>query len=406
MRGFRSGRAKRICIQLVYHGSITTPVANDLNPLIWKLLEEHSDRPRLVLSGDWAVSATGQADSAELMGRLQQIHSPGILLIQDGGIRHWDTLLLSTLLEISQIASRRKLELDVSSMPEGVRSLFALATAVPSSPDAHHDPAPQGYLADLGQAARRFWADALYFNRFLGEAAISMAAFVRGRARYRPVDLWLQIQECGPAAVPIVTMISLLVGLILAFVGAVQLSLFGAELYIADLVALGMTREMGALMTAIIMSGRSGAAFAAQIGTMNVNMEVSALKVMGFSPVDFLVLPRLIALILVMPFLGLYSDLLGIAGGAMVGVAFFDIPLSQFLTRTSEAVDLTDFFIGLVKCSLFGVLIALSGCMRGVQCGRTASAVGDAATSAVVTSIVLIVVADSIVTLICNRLNI
>jgi phospholipid/cholesterol/gamma-HCH transport system permease protein len=181
--------------------------------------------------------------------------------------------------------------------------------------------------------------------------------------------------------------------------------LFGAELYIADLVALGMTREMGALMTAIIMSGRSGAAFAAQIGTMNVNMEVSALRVMGFSPVDFLVLPRLIALILVMPFLGLYSDLLGIAGGALVSLTFFDIPPSQFLLRTSEAVDLTDFFIGLFKCSLFGVLIALSGCMRGVQCGRTASAVGDAATSAVVTSIVLIVVADSIVTLICNRLD-
>ena len=234
---------------------------------------------------------------------------------------------------------------------------------------------------------------------------MSMVAFLCGRARYRRVDLWLQIQECGPSAVPIVTMISLLVGLILAFVGAVQLSLFGAELYIADLVALGMTREMGALMTAIIMSGRSGAAFAAQIGTMNVNMEVSALRVMGFSPVDFLVLPRLIALILVMPFLGLYSDLLGIAGGALVSLTFFDIPPSQFLLRTSEAVDLTDFFIGLFKCSLFGVLIALSGCMRGVQCGRTASAVGDAATSAVVTSIVLIVVADSVVTLICNRLD-
>jgi phospholipid/cholesterol/gamma-HCH transport system permease protein len=201
-------------------------------------------------------------------------------------------------------------------------------------------------------------------------------------------------------------MISLLVGLILAFVGAVQLALFGAELYIADLVALGMTREMGALMTAIIMSGRSGAAFAAQIGTMNVNMEISALKVMGFSPIDFLVAPRMIALILVMPFLGLYADLLGIAGGAMVGVTFFDIPLSQFVHRTTEAVRLTDFFIGLFKCSLCGVLIALAGCMRGVQCGRTASAVGDAATSAVVTSIVMIVVADSVVTLICNRLNI
>jgi phospholipid/cholesterol/gamma-HCH transport system permease protein len=386
--------------------SFTPPAANDLYPLIWKLFDEDSDRPRLVLSGDWTVSAIGQGDGADLIRCLQQIQSPGVLSIQDGGIRHWDTLLLATLLEISQAALRQKLELDVSAMPEGVRSLFALATAVPSSPDAHHDPVPRGYLADLGEAARRFWADALYFNQFLGEAAISMAAFLHGRARYRRVDLWLQIQECGPAAVPIVTMISLLVGLILAFVGAVQLSLFGAELYIADLVALGMTREMGALMTAIIMSGRSGAAFAAQIGTMNVNMEVSALKVMGFSPVDFLVLPRLIALILVMPFLGLYSDLLGIAGGALVGVAFFDIPPSQFLLRTSEAVDLTDFFIGLVKCSLFGVLIALAGCMRGVQCGRTASAVGDAATSAVVTSIVLIVVADSIVTLICNRLNI
>lgn len=386
--------------------SSTPPAANALNPPTWKLFDEHADRPRLVLTGDWTVSATGQGGSAEFIQCLEQIQAPGVLLIQDGGIRQWDTLLLASLLEISQAASRQKLQIDVSAMPEGVRSLFALATAVPASPDAHHDPAPQGYLADLGQAASRFWADALYFNQFLGEAVISLSAFLQGRARYRRVDLWLQIQECGPAAVPIVTMISLLVGLILAFVGAVQLSLFGAELYIADLVALGMTREMGALMTAIIMSGRSGAAFAAQIGTMNVNMEVSALKVMGFSPVDFLVLPRLIALILVMPFLGLYSDLLGIAGGALVGVAFFDIPPSQFLMRTSEAVDLTDFFIGLFKCSLFGVLIALAGCMRGVQCGRTASAVGDAATSAVVTSIVLIVVADSIVTLICNRLNI
>jgi phospholipid/cholesterol/gamma-HCH transport system permease protein len=376
-----------------------------LNFPTWKLIDEGTDRPRLVLSGDWAVSAKVHTDSAEIINRLRQIRSTGRLLIEDGGISRWDTLLLATLLEISQVASGQKLALDVSSLPEGVRSLFSLATAVPSSTDAHHDPVRRGYLAELGEAVIRFWIDAKYFNRFLGEAALSLAAFIRGRARYRRVDLWIQIQECGPSAVPIVTMISLLVGLILAFVGAVQLSLFGAELYIADLVALGMTREMGALMTAIIMSGRSGAAFAAQIGTMNVNMEVSALKVMGFSPVDFLVLPRLIALILVMPFLGLYSDLLGIVGGALVGVAFFDIPPSQFVMRTSEAVDLTDFFIGLFKCSLFGVLIALSGCMRGVQCGRTASAVGDAATSAVVTSIVLIVAADSIVTLICNRLD-
>lgn len=382
-----------------------TSAPNNLNSLTWKLLDEDSNNPRLVLSGDWAVRPEGQGDTAEMIDRLGKIRSSGVLLVQDGGLGRWDTLLLATLLQIRDAVSSVRLEIDVSGMPEGVQSLFKLATAVPPSLDTNHAPKRNGYLAGLGDTAMRFWLDAQYFNRFLGEAAISMMAFLRGRARYRPIDLWLQIQECGPSAVPIVTMISLLVGLILAFVGAVQLSLFGAELYIADLVALGMTREMGALMTAIIMSGRSGAAFAAQIGTMNVNMEVSALKVMGFSPVDFLVLPRLIALILVMPFLGLYSDLLGIVGGALVGVTFFDIPASQFLLRTSQAVDLTDFFIGLFKCSLFGVLIALSGCMRGVQCGRTASAVGDAATSAVVTSIVLIVVADSIVTLICNRLD-
>lgn len=205
---------------------------------------------------------------------------------------------------------------------------------------------------------------------------------------------------------PIVTLISLLVGLILAFVGAVQLALFGAQLYIADLVALGMTREMGALMTAIIMSGRTGAAFAAQIGTMNVNLEISALRVMGFAPMQFLVLPRMLALILVMPVLCLYADLMGILGGGLITVSFFDVSLIQYLHRTREAVHLADFFVGLSKCAVFGVLIALAGCLRGMQCGRSASAVGDAATSAVVTSIVFIVLSDSIITVICNRLGI
>lgn len=376
-----------------------------LNPPVWKLLAQSPNELRLVLSGAWSVIDESRGNAERLVDALQEVRSGVTVWVEDGGIEAWDALLLATLLGL-QRGARQGVRIDVSRLPEGVRDLFTLATAVPSFNATHSTPTGGGRLAALGLAATRFWVDAKFFNRFLGETALSMLAFVRGKARYRAVDLWLQIQECGPSAVPIVTMISLLVGLILAFVGAVQLALFGAELYIADLVALGMTREMGALMTAIIMSGRSGAAFAAQIGTMNVNMEISALKVMGFSPIDFLVAPRMIALILVMPFLGLYADLLGIAGGAMVGVAFFDIPLSQFLHRTTEAVRLTDFFIGLFKCSLFGILIALAGCMRGVQCGRTASAVGDAATSAVVTSIVMIVVADSVVTLICNRLNI
>jgi phospholipid/cholesterol/gamma-HCH transport system permease protein len=210
----------------------------------------------------------------------------------------------------------------------------------------------------------------------------------------------------GPSALPIVSLISLLVGLILAFVGAVQLALFGAQIYIADLVGLGMTREMGGLMAAIIMSGRTGASYAAQLGTMQVNSEIDALKTMGFEPMEFLVLPRILALILIMPLLCLYADLMGIVGGALVTVSFFDVSLVEYLNRTANAVHLSDFTIGIVKCAVFGVLIALSGCMRGMQCGRSASSVGDAATSAVVTGIVFIVIADSLMTIMCNRLGI
>jgi phospholipid/cholesterol/gamma-HCH transport system permease protein len=229
---------------------------------------------------------------------------------------------------------------------------------------------------------------------------------MRGKARFRWVDLWRNIQDCGPSALPIVTLISLLVGLILAFVGAIQLALFGAQIYIADLVGLGMTREMGGLMAAIIMSGRTGAAYAAQLGTMQVNSEIDALKTMGFEPMEFLVLPRILALILIMPLLCLYADLMGILGGSLVTVGFFDVSLLEYLKRTADAVHLKDLTIGIVKCAIFGVLIALSGCLRGMQCGRSASAVGEAATSAVVTGIVFIVIADSLMTVICNRLGI
>jgi phospholipid/cholesterol/gamma-HCH transport system permease protein len=357
-------------------------------------------------SGDWSMEFADLMDSAALMSELGEPLVARSVLLDGRELGHWDSAFMTFLLDFEQGCAAQHMTVDVSGMPSGVRSLLELASAVPEREGARRTVSRTAWLAELGEKARELWEDGLFLTRFLGETTLAGSALIAGNARFRRIDLWLQIQECGPSAVPIVTLISLLVGLILAFVGAVQLAMFGAQLYIADLVALGMTREMGALMTAIIMAGRSGAAFAAQIGTMNVNMEISALRVMGFAPMQFLVLPRMLALILVMPFLCLYSDLLGIIGGGLVSVAFFDIPVTQFMHRTAESVHLTDFFIGVFKCALFGVLIALAGCMRGLQCGRSASAVGDAATSAVVTSIVFIVVADSIVTLVCDRLGI
>ena len=347
-----------------------------------------------------------QIDAGTLVRAIEDHPGVSLVELEAHQLGEWDSALMVFLLELKQACVSAGIDLDVDSLPTGIRSLLDLAAEVPEREGARREARRDSWLTGIGESARKFGQDILFFTRFVGEAALAGSSLLIGKARFRRIDLWLQIQDCGPSAVPIVTLISLLVGLILAFVGAVQLSLFGAQLYIADLVSLGMTREMGALMTAIIMAGRSGAAFAAQIGTMNVNMEISALRVMGFAPVEFLVLPRMLALILAMPFLCLYSDLLGIVGGGLVSIAFFDIPVTQFMNRTADSVHLTDFFIGVFKCALFGILIALAGCMRGVQCGRSASAVGDAATSAVVTSIVFIVVADSVVTLICDRLGI
>ncbi len=240
---------------------------------------------------------------------------------------------------------------------------------------------------------------------FIGQAVQSFGRLTIGRARFRRSDLVDIIYECGAAALPIITLISFLVGLILAFVGAVQLQQFGAQIYVADLVGIAMAREMGALMSAIIMSGRTGAAFAAQLGTMQVNEEIDALTTFGLSSVDFLVLPRMIALILMMPLLCIYADLMGILGGGLVGVGMLNISLTQYMNETLNGIHLTDFAVGVTKSAVFGVLVALSGCMRGIQCGRSASAVGLAATSAVVTSIVLIIVTDGIFAVLTNALG-
>jgi phospholipid/cholesterol/gamma-HCH transport system permease protein len=206
--------------------------------------------------------------------------------------------------------------------------------------------------------------------------------------------------------VPIVSLISFLVGLILAFVGIVQLKLFGAQIFVADLVGIAMVREMGAIMTGIIMAGRTGAAFAAQLGTMQVNEEIDALKTLGIAPMEFLVLPRMLALTLMMPFLCLYANLMGILGGWVVAVPLYGLNPIQYFSRTMEAVGLNDLFIGLFMSLVFGVLVALAGCLRGIQCGRSASAVGDAATSAVVTGIVAIIIATAVITVLCDVLGI
>jgi phospholipid/cholesterol/gamma-HCH transport system permease protein len=249
----------------------------------------------------------------------------------------------------------------------------------------------------------RGWTEGL---AFIGEVFGGLLRFFAGKAQFQRSDLVLFIQDCGANALPIVTLISVLVGLIFAFVGAVQLVMFGAQIYVANLVAIAMVRVVGALMAAVIMAGRTGAAFAAQLGTMQVNEEIDALKTLGISPIEFLVLPRMIALIVMMPLLCVYADVMGIVGGLIVGVGMLDIGLVQYLNQTRASLSLTHFWIGIVHAVVFGMLIALAGCLRGMQCGRSASAVGEATTSAVVTSIVALTIATAVITLVCNLLGV
>jgi len=353
--------------------------------------------------GDW----TNRADLPSAAAVLRELTAArvGVVRFRATTLAAWDSRLLARLDRIIDRSRDQGFTVDTEHLPPKVRSLLRLVYAVPERTDVRREETRQSMLVRFGNQVLDLAADARAFVAFIGAATLSGGALLVGKARFRRIDLLQIVQECGAMALPIVSLISLLVGLILAFVGAVQLQMFGAQIYIADLVGLGMAREMGALMTAIIVAGRTGAAFAAQLGTMNVNDEIDALKVMGLSTFDFLVLPRMLALITMMPILCLYSILMGIAGGALVSIVVFDISLTEYLSETHRAVHLRHFIIGLVKGAIFGVLIAIAGCLRGLQCGRSAAAVGSAATSAVVTSIVLIVVADSVLTLILNRLH-
>ncbi len=368
-------------------------------------IDQHENTLALALAGDWVLDA--DTPSLEpLFAKMLKSSTVKRLVFSTQALGHWDSLLMTDLIRVIDHGNQQGIEVDTTTLPEGIQGLLNLVYAVPERLDAKRQDTQRRWLEVIGETAISAVTEASSLLTFVGETVLSVGALLRGKARFRTVDLWINIQDCGPSAVPIITLISFLIGLILAFVGALELALFGAQIYIADMVGLGMTREMGGFMAAIIMSGRTGAAFAAQLGTMQVNSEIDALKTMGFKPMEFLVLPRMLALILIMPMLCLYADLMGIIGGSLVTVGFFDVSFLEYFDRTSGAIHLKDLMVGVTKCSVFGVLIALSGCLRGMQCGRSASAVGKAATSAVVTCIVFIVIADSTMTLICNRLGI
>ena len=364
-----------------------------------------ADTLQIRLAGSWQTHHSLPA-SAELESQLNSHSDVQQITFDTSGMTGWDSALLTFLVRLTDITAQKHISVDQSGLPEGVQRLLHLAAAVPERKGARRETTKVPFLARVGNQATSAAGSVAKALTFLGDATLSLGRLFLGKAQFRLSDLILIIQQTGAQALAIVALISFLVGLILAYIGAAQLAQFGATMYVADLVGIGMARAMGAMMTGIIMAGRTGAAFAAQLGTMQVNEEVDALETLGISSMDFLVLPRMLALILMMPLLCLYSDLFGILGGLFVSVTTFDIGVMEYLHRTQEAVHIRHFVVGLINAAVYGVLVAIAGCYQGIKCGRSSSAVGAATTSAVVSGILLIVIATAFLTVIYDVLGV
>ncbi len=361
------------------------------------------DGLEIILGGRWCIDGNLPAGTVLLDALNERIRG---IRFSSAALAEWDSGLLTFVAGVVKLCGARGVAVDAKGLPQGVQRLLAMALAVPEQKVALSSATAQGLLAQVGRATIESFRGLPQMLQFLGEITLSFTRLIVGRAHFRRGDLWREIEQAGPRALPIVFVISFLVGLILAYLGADQLRMVGAQIYIADLVAIGMVREIGALMTGIIVAGRTGAAFAAQLGTMQVNDEIDAFKTLGISSIDFLVLPRMLALMLMVPLLTLYAGFVGMLAGMVVSATIFDIGVVEYYTEILRALEPKHFLVGLSKGTVYGAMIAFAGCLRGMQCGRSAESVGQAATSAVVTGILLITITASIMTIVYYRLGI
>lgn len=346
-------------------------------------------------TGDWTLEGS-LPNIQDVMGRGTPAESVAGVAFDTSQLGTWDSSLVTFLFEAIDYFEDRNVRVQTETLPPSLNRLVSLSQAVPGR-ETGGDAGPSSLLARLGQWALNAYDEALDVITFTGRVVSGIVGLVRPRTKMRWQTFGVTLQSSTVSALPIVTIISFLVGLILSFLGAVVLRRFGAEYFVSYLVSYGMLRELGALMTAIVMTGRTGAAFAAELGSMKVGEEIDALKTLGISPINFLVTPRILAIVCALPLLTIYADAIGILGGMTVAVVMLDLSTTQFVTGLLEPVVLADALIGIVKAVVFGGIIGLAGCMRGMQTGDDASAVGSATTSAVVTGIILIVLSNAVI---------
>lgn len=363
----------------------------------------------LQLGGDWKAWPDGQAVAMPVPpddpGRKQ-------VAIEAQGLQGWDARFAAALWQLLSGLRVDGVQVDLRGLPPGLQQIMGLSlpaaapggdTAVPAAAAAAKRP---NWVARWGAAAQGWWRDARITLGFIGEVLIGFCRLLRGRSDLRFADLALQLDQTGPRSVPIVSLVSAMVGLILTYMGGAQLASFGAKSFIAELMTVSVVREIAALLTGVILSGRVGAAFAAQLGSMRANDELDALRTLGIDPVGHLVLPRVLALLLVAPLLTAFAAIVGMAVGWIAAGLIYGVASTEYITRSMQALTGDHVAVGLIKGSVYGMLVALAGCRQGLYSGRSAEAVGVAVTQSVVKGVVWIVCAASILTVIFQRLDI
>ena len=375
-----------------------------LHPPTWTLGRRDSGS-ELQLAGDWIAHLTGLRQPKEARSIVDQAGS-GSLRIDCRDLGRWDSALVVFLRMVQDRADAKGVRIDDVGVPQAAKQLLALGARPEGTTTVERQPRRKSLAVRVGESFLRRCSEAGTTVALVGDTALRGTAALAGRARTRAVDVLLLMKESGPGALVIVAIVNGLVGAILAFVGAVQFRKFGAGIYVADLVGIAVVREMAAVMTAIVMAGRTGGAYAAHIATMQGNEEIDALRTFGIPPFDFLVLPRMVALVAMMPLLYLYGCAAGLLGGYLVGVATLDVTSSAFLVELRNAVAGSEFAIGAIKSVTFGALVALAGCSIGLGAGRSAADVGRAATSAVVAGIIGVIALDALFAACANALGI
>jgi len=327
----------------------------------------------------------------------------GRVIIDVSGITKLDTVGALLLRELQE-----KYQIKIENLKSEYKTLLAFVTTMEMTPPPHKktEAAWQRVVKGLGRKTVLSWRAAVEFTAFVGQACVMFFISVGSRKHLRFSDIMHHIHETGIKAIPIISVMAFMIAIVLAYQGIAQLKPLGAEHLTVNLVAISVLREMGVLLTSIMVAGRSGSAFAAQIGVMKVRQEIDALQVIGINPFGVLVMPRLIALVITLPLLTFLADMMGLLGGGIISALLIDIPFGSYIQRVHSVATWNDFLVGMIKAPVFAFLIAIVGCMHGMKVSGSAESVGKETTAAVVKTIFLVLVADALFSVLFERIGI